>query len=117
MVRVTYLRDDAGYDDDGNKITGKPVVCLAFEHEKGSDTFKYQMAVLHPKEKCLKKLATAIAIGRLNKRPIQLSVPTDLDDFKLNVPTLCKIAMARNIVSNPASPKRAVKVASMWGPV
>ncbi len=116
MVRVTYLRDDAGYDDDGNKIKGKPVVCLAFEHEKGSNTFKYQMAVHNPKDKCLKKVAVATATQRLNEAPIELKIPSDLDDFDLNMPTLCKVAMARNIVGNPASPKRAIKVASMWGP-
>jgi len=103
MTRITYLRDEQ---------TGLPIVCLAFNHQVGSNTFDYQMAILHPKEKCIKKTAVAIATGRLKKHPIPLSIPTDLDKFSWNLPALCKVAMARDIVNNSELPRRVIRLAS-----
>jgi hypothetical protein len=107
MTRITYLRN----------TDYAPVVCLAFIHERDDKTFKYQMAVHHPKDKCEKKVAVATATERLNTNPIELAIPTDLDGFDFNSATLCKIAMVRDIIARAKDvPKRAVKMAQMWEP-
>lgn len=107
MIRITYLRN----------TDWSPVVCLAFDHEKDAKTFKYQMAVHHPKDKCIKRVAVATATERLNSNPIELEIPTDLDAFGYNSVTLCKIAIARHIFGHADTmPKRAVKMAQLWYP-
>jgi hypothetical protein len=107
MKRITYLRNNDYF----------PVVCLAFIHERDDKTFKYQMTVHHPKDRCDKKLAVATATERLNTNPIELALPTDLDSFGFNSATLCKIAMVRDIIARAKDvPKRAVKMAQMWDP-
>ncbi len=106
MTRITYLRN----------ANGVPVVCLAFLHEKGSKTLKYQMAVHHPKDKCVKKVAVATVTERLNTNPIEIAMPTGIY-FDYNDPTPCKIAMVRDIIARSKDvPKRAVKMAQMWDP-
>jgi hypothetical protein len=107
MIRITYLRN----------TNWSPVVCLAFDHKKDAKTFKYQMAVHNPKDKCIKKVAVATATERLNSNPIELEIPTDLDASIYNSATLCKIAIARHIIRHADTmPKRAVKMAQSWNP-
>lgn len=106
MTRITYLRNFAYF----------PVVCLAFIHERGEKTFKYQMTVHHPKDKCDKKVAVATATERLNTSPIEIAMPTGIY-FDYNDSTLCKIAMVRDIIARAKDvPKRAVKLAQAWDP-
>src|SRR5277367_588359 len=64
--RVMYLRD----------AKGLPVGCVAIRVSRGNrlSLIEYQISVLNPKDKFDRAVAREIALGRLDKRPLEVHV-------------------------------------------
>lgn len=112
MTRITYLRDE----------NEQPIVCLAFDCAKDSNTVDYQMAVLHPNDKFDRKIAISVATGRLHKTPFRIDVKFDpVADGSVFAPTLNKMqiirrAIMQDLAERQGVPRRAAKLAQQWSP-
>lgn len=99
-IRIMYLRSQQG------AIVG----CVACQVKRAGHEYigNYQISVLNPSDRFDRKLARAIAKGRLLENPHHIELPT--------VPSMHEVTerIMRSILVNKDAPTRARKAAQRW---
>jgi len=100
-TKIMYLRDEKNFR----------VACVAFSVNKGRKKISYQVSTVNPSDfnDFDRSLGRQIAIGRLIEKPIELSLPKDVEkNFDIETLVLANIATAKGV------PTRTKNAAQNW---